>query len=108
MSTEQKELTVWQKQEQLRQWHDREYKQAYPDSTFYTGKALYKDRGKGPYESLPQVEKDRKEGVAYRLNSMLFSIGVNVGPFEGAPQPAQQTIPAYGDDGLGDLEDSSF
>lgn len=74
------EPSVWELQERLRQWHEQEYKQAYPDSEFITGRTLAA-HGKRAWDELAPVEQERKERIAYRLNCMLFSIGVNVGSF---------------------------
>jgi hypothetical protein len=69
--------SIWQLQEALRQWHDREYVQAYPNSEFITGKTLAA-RGKKPWDELTPEEQERKERAAYHLNQLLFSMGVNV------------------------------
>lgn len=69
--------SIWQLQERLHEWHEREYKQAFPNSKFVTGKTLA-SHGKTPWEELTPEVQERKERVAYRLNCILFSIGVNV------------------------------
>lgn len=68
--------TIWDLQERLRAWHEQEYKQAFPDSEFITGRTLA-SHGKIPWEELAPEVQERKERIAYRLNCMLFSIGVN-------------------------------
>ena len=75
------EKTIWEKQEELKRWHEQEYKQAYPNSTFYTGRDLAERRtakGGKTWEELTPEEQERKEQVAYLLNRMLFSMGVNI------------------------------
>jgi hypothetical protein len=72
--------SIWQKQEALKRWHSREYRQEYPNSEFYTGRKFADSDAK--YEAFSEAEKERKEQLAHRLNCMLFSIGVNIGPFQ--------------------------
>lgn len=76
------EPTIWEKQEQLRLWHEREYKKAYPTSVLYTGKDLFSPEEAPSYDALTEEQKEHKETLAYTLNCMLCSIGVNIGPFE--------------------------
>ena len=77
MDVKQEAPSVWELQERLRSWHEQEYKQAYPDSEFMTGRILA-SHGKKAWDDLTPEEQERKERVAYRLNCMLFSLGVNV------------------------------
>ena len=75
--------SIWEWQARLRAWHEQEYKQAYPDSEFITGRTLA-SHGTRAWEELTPEEQERKERLAYRLNCMLFSIGVSVsGDFRG-------------------------
>ena len=69
--------TVWELQEQLRVWHEQEYRQAYPGSTFVTGHLLA-SHGRRAWDELTPEEQERKEWAAYRLNCVLFSLGVNL------------------------------
>lgn len=71
------EQTIWEKQEKLRQWHEAEYIKEFPDSRFNTGRTLAETSGTD-YDSLTDEEKERKERVAHLLNTMLFSLGINV------------------------------
>ena len=69
--------TIWQLQEELRQWHDTEYIQEYPGSEFITGRTLAA-HGTKTWEELTPEEQERKERAAYRTNKMLFGLGINV------------------------------
>ena len=77
VTTPQEPQSIWELQARLRQWHEQEYKKAYPDSEFITGQTLAA-HGKPTWDELTPEEQERKERIAYRLNCMLFSIGVNV------------------------------
>lgn len=80
MSNNTNEKTIWQKQDELRQWHEREYKQAYPNSVFHTGRSLVEGRpveGR-TWEGLTPEQQEHKEEIAYMLNCMMMSLGVNV------------------------------
>lgn len=76
--------SIWQKQYKLKQWFDREYTKEYPGSKFHTGQTLVEGRSSERKESLPKydeytIEKqERKENLAYMLNCMLMSLGVNI------------------------------
>ena len=71
------EQSILELQEQLCTWHSQEYQKAYPDSEFITGRTLAA-HGKRAWDDLTPAEQERKERIAYRLNCMLFSVGVNV------------------------------
>ena len=76
-TTHQEPQSIWELQERLRTWHDQQYRKAYPDSDFLTGRTLA-SHGKRAWEELTPAEQERKERLAYKLNCMLFSLGVNV------------------------------
>ena len=76
-TTHQEPRSIWELQEQLRAWHDQEYRKAYPDSEFITGQTLA-SHGTRAWDELTQEEQEHKERLAYKLNCMLFSIGVSV------------------------------
>src|SRR5258708_1027155 len=71
------EKTIWELQEELRQWHDTEYIQEYPGSEFITGRTLA-SHGTRSWEELTPEEQERKERAAYATNKLLFGLGVNV------------------------------
>ena len=71
------EKTIWQLQAELQEWHEREYKQEYPGSTFTTGQTLA-SHGERKWEELTPEEQERKERVAYSLNKMLFGMGLKL------------------------------
>lgn len=71
--------SIWEKQRKLKEWFDKEYVKEYPGSTFFTGKSL-SAKGKRviTWDDLTPEQQERKEKVAYNLNCMLISLGVNI------------------------------
>jgi hypothetical protein len=67
------EQTVWELQEQLRTCHTQEYKKAYPDSEFVTGRTL-PSHGKRAWDDLTPEEREREERIAYRLKRARFEV----------------------------------
>ncbi len=74
---EQDTRTIWEKQAELKEWHEREYKKEYPNSVFYTGRSLVEKRGK-KWEDLTPEQQEHKECLAYQFNCMMMSLGVNI------------------------------